>query len=148
MEHCLNTAFDKQGNIYVTDMVLNRIQVFSEDGNFIRCIGPELSVEHSFAECRGIAIYDQYVVVSDWYNDKVHVLSTAGKHICCVGGLNHPSGIVHDHDGIFYVCDTYNHTIAELQLRLEPMLLRAVDTDPRKSDVRRKANPQVDTDTS
>ena len=146
--HYENAVFDKEDNIFVTDTIGSRIHVFSKDGNFVRCIGQELSKEHSFIECWGIAIYEQYMVVSDFYDDKVHVLTTAGEHICCVGGFDHPSGLVHDRNGIFYVCDTFKHRIVELELRLEPTVSLTVGTDPRKSDVRRKSTPQENTDTS
>ena len=150
-EMCLNAAFDKQDNIFVTS-VTNTIHVFSKDGHFVRHIGPQISERHRFTECRGIAIYDQYIVVSDFYEDKVHVLTTAGEHVCFVDGFKHPSGIVHDRDGIFYVCDTFNCQIVKLELRLVPMVSPTtvgVPYDPNAaSNVHGKRTPKQHTDTA
>lgn len=148
MENCYNLAFDKQDNIFVTDRGKQRIQVFSKDGDIIRCIGPHLTDEHSFEECWGIAVYENYIVVSDSYGDKVHLITTAGEHMCCIGNFDHPSGVIHVQNGIFYVCDTNKRRIVKLELRLKSMPSPTAGTNPARSDVRWKRRPKEDTDVS
>ncbi len=64
-----NVAVDADGNLYVTDMYNNRVEVFDADGNFIRAWGKAGDRPGTFSRPKGIAIdADGHV----WVADAVH----------------------------------------------------------------------------
>ena len=48
-------AFDADGNVYVSDYSLGRIQVFDNDGNFLRALSAEKNAPSIFKKPTGIA---------------------------------------------------------------------------------------------
>lgn len=82
-----NVALDKDGNLYVTDTLNNRVQVFDPDGNFIRTFGKAGDGPGYFARPKGIAIDgDGHVWVADSVQDRVQVFTPEGQLLLWMGG--------------------------------------------------------------
>jgi uncharacterized protein (TIGR03663 family) len=82
-------TIDAQGNLYVADMVNNRIQVFGPDGAALRTIGAAGSGEGQFQEPRGIAVDSQgNLYVADTWNARVQKFDSSGKFLKSWGSGN------------------------------------------------------------
>lgn len=77
-----DVAVDADGNLWVTDTGHDRIQVFTDEGEFVRTIGTEGAGDGQFDEPVGIDIApDGRVYVADMYNGRVVVLSTEADFV-------------------------------------------------------------------
>jgi len=112
-------ATDGGGNIYVADILNNRIQKFTSDGTFISTWGNEGSDDGEFLWPHGIAIDqagDIYIVDSG--NHRIQKFTSDGTYSTQWGNFgsdngefNEPRGIAIDADGNVYVVDMDNHRI-------------------------------------
>lgn len=71
---------DRDGNLYVSDTMNGRIDVFAPDGQYIREIGQQGDAPGMFARPKGVALDafgNLYVVDSDWAN--VQIFNSRGK---------------------------------------------------------------------
>ena len=74
-------AFDKDGNMWVTDTGDDRIQVYTVDGKYVKTIGSKGSGPGQFSEPVGISIaQDGTVFVADMYNSRVEILNPDGSY--------------------------------------------------------------------
>ena len=104
--------------MYVTDWGSDRVQVFSQNGTFLKTFGRPDSGPGELAEPWGIHVDDDYVYVVESGNLRVSVFYTSGEFITSFsrwgyrkGELSHPHGITIDWDGFLYVCDSSNNHI-------------------------------------
>jgi DNA-binding beta-propeller fold protein YncE len=127
-------VIDSRQNIFVTDTYNHRVQKFDLQGNFIKEWGKynPVSVIRSFFSFlmspggegdlnypTRIAVgLNDTLYVSDAYNNRVVVYSTAGEFLYQFGGIGFlggsfrvSSGIASDKKGNLYVADFYNHRI-------------------------------------
>ena len=75
-----DVAFDKAGNMWVTDTGNGRIQVYTLKGEYVRTIGSKGSGPGQFNEPVGISIAaDGTVFVADMYNRRVVMLNADGS---------------------------------------------------------------------
>ena len=82
-----NVAVDKDGNVYVTDTLNDRVEIFDADGNFIRTFGKPGDGPGYFARPKGIAIDgDGHVWVADGVQDRVQVFTPEGQLLIWMGG--------------------------------------------------------------
>jgi DNA-binding beta-propeller fold protein YncE len=82
-----NVAVDQDGNLYVSDTLNFRVQVFDADGNFIRAFGKAGDGPGYFARPKGIAIDgDGHVWVADAVQDRVQVFTAEGQLLLWMGG--------------------------------------------------------------
>jgi DNA-binding beta-propeller fold protein YncE len=82
-----NVAVDKDGNLYVSDTLNFRIQIFDADGNFIRTFGKVGDGPGYFARPKGIAIdADGHIWVADAVQDRVQVFTPEGQLLLYLGG--------------------------------------------------------------
>jgi DNA-binding beta-propeller fold protein YncE len=82
-----NVAVDSDGNLYVTDMFNNRVEVFDADGNFIRAWGKAGDRPGYFARPKGIAIdSDGHVWVADANMDILQCYTQDGHFLMWMGG--------------------------------------------------------------
>ena len=115
-------AVDTSGNVYVPDIVNDRIQKFGPDGNFIAKWGTrglwekEDDPDGVFNSLRGIATAaNGDIYVSDGVNCRIQKFDSTGKFInkwpiCSkTGKKEFPNGIAIDSNGKLYVCSTYIH---------------------------------------
>jgi sugar lactone lactonase YvrE len=82
-----NVAVDGDGNLYVTDMYNNRVEVFDADGNFIRQWGKAGDRPGTFSRPKGIAIdADGHVWIADAVQDILQCYTADGHFLMWMGG--------------------------------------------------------------
>ena len=81
-----NVAVDKDGNVYVTDTLNNRVEIFDADGVFISAIGTAGDGPGHFARPKGIAIdRDGHIWVADEVQSRVQVYDKEGQLLIYFG---------------------------------------------------------------
>jgi len=81
-----NVAVDKEGNVYVTDTLNNRVEIFDADGQFISAFGKEGDGPGRFARPKGIAIDgDGHIWVADEVQSRVQVFNQQGQLLMYLG---------------------------------------------------------------
>ncbi|HTT24154.1 MAG TPA: 6-bladed beta-propeller [Candidatus Sulfotelmatobacter sp.] len=81
-----NVAVDKEGNVYVTDTLNNRVEIFDADGGFVRAFGKNGDGPGQFARPKGIAIdRDGHIWVVDAMQQRVQVFDTEGRLLIYFG---------------------------------------------------------------
>ena len=79
-------ALDKDGNVYVTDTLNNRVEIFDADGNFISLFGKHGDGPGTFARPKGIAVdADGHIWVADEMEDRLQVFNREGQLLTYVG---------------------------------------------------------------
>ncbi len=109
-------ALDQQGNAYVADEWLNRISVFTKDGDWIGKWGTPGARDGELNRPSGLAFgaHDHLYLV-DSRNNRVQIFTKEGKFVSAWGGsgsgdgeFNLPWGIAIDQHGDVYVADWRN----------------------------------------
>lgn len=87
-----NVAVDREGNVYVTDTVNNRVESFDADGSFISEFGSSGDGPGHFARPKGITVdSDGHVWVADEIQSRVQVFDKEGQLLIYFGQLgNYP----------------------------------------------------------
>ncbi len=81
-----NVAVDNDGNLFVSDTLNDRVEVFDADGNFIREFGKAGDGPGYFARPKGIAVdSDGHVWVADAVQDRVQVFTPEGHLLIWMG---------------------------------------------------------------
>jgi len=81
-----NVAVDKEGNVYVTDTLNNRVEVFDADGKFVSTFGKSGDGPGHFARPKGIAIdSDGHIWVVDAVQQRVQVFDAEGRLLIYFG---------------------------------------------------------------
>jgi DNA-binding beta-propeller fold protein YncE len=79
-------ALDSEGNVYVTDTLNNRVEIFDADGNFISLFGKHGDGPGYFARPKGIAIdSDGHIWVADEMQDRLQVFNREGQLLTYIG---------------------------------------------------------------
>lgn len=79
-------ALDKDGNVYVTDTLNNRVEIFDADGNFISLFGKHGDGPGYFSRPKGIAINcDGHIWVADEMEDRLQVFNREGQLLTYIG---------------------------------------------------------------
>ncbi len=82
-----NVAVDSDGNLFVSDTLNNRVEIFDADGNFIRTFGKNGDGPGYFARPKGIAVdSDGHVWVADAVQDRLQVFTQEGRLLLYMGG--------------------------------------------------------------
>jgi DNA-binding beta-propeller fold protein YncE len=82
-----NVALDKDRNVYVTDTMNNRVEIFDAEGKFISMFGEHGDGPGYFARPKGIAIdSDGHIWVADAFQDRVEVFNREGQLLTWIGG--------------------------------------------------------------
>jgi len=82
-----NLAVDEDGNLYVTDMYNNRVEIFDAEGHFIRAWGKQGDRPGTFSRPKGIAIdADGHVWVADAVQDILQCFTPEGQFLMWMGG--------------------------------------------------------------
>ena len=120
LNHPCGVAFSVTGDILVADQFNHRIQVFSRDGNSLKCVGTRGKAPLQFNCPIGIAVHptSKKIYVADSDNNRVHVLNkdltfctTFGSTGSGKGDFNNPLGVSFDGPGNLYVSDSNNHRV-------------------------------------
>lgn len=81
-----DVAVDKDGNVYVTDTLNDRVEIFDADGNFISTFGKAGDGPGSFARPKGIAVDgDGHIWVADEMQDRLQVFNQQGQLLTYIG---------------------------------------------------------------
>lgn len=79
-------AVDPDGNVYVTDTLNNRVEIFDADGNFISLFGKHGDGPGCFARPKGIAVdSDGHIWVADEMEDRLQVFDRDGHLLTYIG---------------------------------------------------------------
>ena len=79
-------AVDSDGNLYVTDTLNDRVEIFDADGNFISTFGKNGDGPGTFARPKGIAVdCDGHIWVADEVQDRLQVFNREGQLLTYVG---------------------------------------------------------------
>ena len=108
-----NVALDKDGNVYVSDTLNNRIQIFDADGKFISMFGKAGDAPGTFQRPKGVAIdSDGHIWVVDAsqcnvqiYDKEGHLLAYFGYGGGLPGQFGLPAGIAIDKNNRAIVSD-------------------------------------------
>ncbi len=112
-------AVDTKGDIYVTDTLNFRVQIFDPDGKFITSIGKMGNTLGTFSKPKGLGIdRDGNIYVVDNLYDTVQIFNRSGElllNFASHGGGNQglwlPNGMFVDKDNYIFVADTYNERV-------------------------------------
>ena len=66
-------AADSEGNVYVAGATIDRVQIFSLQGEFLLAFGRNGTGPGEFTMPTGLAIDDDLIYVTDSYNQRVQV---------------------------------------------------------------------------
>ncbi|MGC2616396.1 MAG: 6-bladed beta-propeller [Terracidiphilus sp.] len=79
-------AVDGDGNVYVTDTMNNRVEIFDADGNFVSEFGKHGDGPGYLARPKGIAVDgDGHIWVADQMEDRLQVFNREGQLLTYVG---------------------------------------------------------------
>jgi DNA-binding beta-propeller fold protein YncE len=79
-------AVDQDGNVYVTDTMNDRVEIFDADGNFLSTFGKAGDGPGYFARPKGIAVdSDGHIWVADQMQDRLQVFNREGVLLTYVG---------------------------------------------------------------
>ena len=89
-----DVSTDSQGNIYVMELLHNRIKVFDSTGKFLRSFGRYGWGCNQWRYAYSFEIYDDKIYVADYYGRRIKVLNLNGG---CITNFstwaNYPSGV-------------------------------------------------------
>lgn len=79
-------AVDQDGNVYVTDTLNNRVEIFDADGSFLSTFGKNGDGPGYFARPKGIAVDgDGHIWVADEVQDRLQVFNREGQLLTYIG---------------------------------------------------------------
>ncbi len=135
-----HVAVDREGNVYVTDTLNNRVEIFDADGKFISDFGKAGDGPGHFARPKGIAVdCDGHVWVADEIQNRVQVFDKEGRLLIYLGQLGNFPGQFQALYGIAYDKQN-NRIITSEQFPGRVQIFRYVtDAEAAAEKVRREA---------
>ncbi|MGB9749970.1 MAG: stalk domain-containing protein [Caldisericia bacterium] len=110
--YCPNSfAFDKNGNLWIVEKCLGRIQIFDKNGKFIK------KVKENFGAVETIERYENYMVLFNNDDNKIYILDLNGNIVNNIGDeisspTYFPQGIATLSDGTIVVANSGTSTIS------------------------------------
>lgn len=106
-------ATDGQGNLYVVDVLKNKVDIFSRDGTYLNSLESGQAEEGGFNRPANVAVdASGRVYVTDSMNFRIEMFDPAGKSIGTIGQIGdvpgsfaRPKGVAIDSGGNIYVAD-------------------------------------------
>lgn len=135
-------AVDGEGNVYVTDTMNNRVEIFDADGNFISTFGKAGDGPGFFARPKGIAVdSDGHIWVADQMQDRLQVFNRDGQLLTYVGtGHGELPGQFKSLQGV--AIDKHNHVFTTEQEPGRLQVFRYV-TDAQAADEKAKQEEEL-----
>ncbi len=138
-----NVAVDREGDVYVTDTLNNRVEIFDADGKFITMFGKHGDGPGYFARPKGIAVdCDGHIWVVDTYQDRVQVFDREGRLLIYLGGHGGYPGQFADAYGI--AIDKSNRVIVSEQYPGRLQIFRYVTDAEAEAARKKQINEPVD----
>ena len=117
-------AVGPDGSTWVADQQALAVQVFDDQGNFVRGWGKhEMGAEH-FSLPSGLAIFHDRVIVSDELRHQVKIFDTSGRFLTQFGGLgsgagqlSFPTDVAVDAEGRVYVAERSTSRVQVFEVR-------------------------------
>ena len=132
-----NVAVDSDGNLYVTDMYNNRVEVFDADGNFIRQWGKAGDRPGTFSRPKGIAIdADGHVWIADAVQDILQCYTADGRFLMWMGGHGLFPGQFRALAGLYI--DKNNRIFASEQYPGRVQMFRYFTDDEARTQIKRR----------
>jgi DNA-binding beta-propeller fold protein YncE len=132
-----NVAVDKDGDLYVTDTLNNRVEIFDAEGSFISEFGKSGDGPGRFARPKGIAVdCDGHIWVVDEVQSRVQVFDREGRLLIYFGEQGPYPGQFQAAYGI--AIDQKNRVIVSEQFPGRVQAFQYV-TDAEAEDARKKA---------
>jgi sugar lactone lactonase YvrE len=118
-----NVAVDKDGNVYVSDTLNDRVEIFDADGQFISTFGKNCDGPGCFQRPKGIAIdSDGHVWVADAVQARVQIFDKNGRLLAYLGQygkfpgqFSSLAGITIDKQNRVFISDQQPGRIQEMQ---------------------------------
>jgi len=112
-------TINSTGNIFVSDIDNNRIQIFDFEGNFLSTFGSEGNENGQFNYPRGITGNSKGdILVCDESNHRIQIFDFEGKFVSAFGSkgkgngqFSYPEGICVDFNDNIYICEYGNNRI-------------------------------------
>jgi DNA-binding beta-propeller fold protein YncE len=137
-----NVAVDKDGNLFVSDTLNDRVEEFDADGVFVRTWGKNGDAPGDFARPKGIAVdADGHVWVADASLNRLQVFTQDGHLLLALGQFGYLPG---QFQALACVTiDKYNRVFtSEQYLGRVQMFRYSTDTEARAELERRKAKAE------
>ena len=119
MGYFLAISADSHGNLYCADFNNGKIEVFSNDGVFLRSFGSDGKGEKKVKSPWGLCVSGHYVYVCNYgFLSNISVFTTDGVYVTSFGqcgsnegDFNFPYSVCVDKDGFVYVTDYRNNRV-------------------------------------
>ncbi len=111
-----DVAVDQHGNVYVLELMNQRIQKFDSDGNFIKSWlvgGPVVDVEKYASYGISDTPVNNYIYVAATHANQIQAYDLDGNLKFVWGGLNMPYDVAVAKSGYVYVADTMNNRVVK-----------------------------------
>ena len=132
-----NAAVDKDGNLYVTDTLNDRVEAFDADGQFIRAWGKNGDGAGNFARPKGIAVdADGHVWVADAMLNRMQIFTPEGQLLLAFGNFGNMPGQFQSLTGL--AIDKLNRVFAAEQLLGRVQMFRYYTDAEAKAELERR----------
>ncbi len=133
-----NAAVDKDGNLYVTDTMNDRVEEFDAEGAFIRTFGKNGDGPGDFTRPKGIAVdCDGHVWVADANTNRVQIFTPEGNLRLVFGGFGWLPGQFEALTGLYI--DKNNRVFTTEQYLGRVQMFRYITNDEAQKEYDRRA---------
>jgi DNA-binding beta-propeller fold protein YncE len=138
----LGVAVDSEGNVFVSDTLNDRVQMFDADGGFVQMFGKQGVAPGTFMRAKGIAVdADGHVYVTDAEFSNVQVFDAEGRALAVFGTHGTEPGQFSLITGIFI--DKQNHILVADQWHARVQVFRYFTEEEAEAARRAKGKSQA-----
>jgi DNA-binding beta-propeller fold protein YncE len=138
----LGVAVDNDGNVFVSDTLNDRVQMFDADGGFVQMFGKQGVAPGTFMRAKGIAVdADGHVYVTDAEFSNVQVFNAEGRALAVFGSHGTDPGQFSLITGIFI--DKQNHILVADQWHARVQVFRYFTDEEAEAAKKAKGKSQA-----